>query len=124
MSRKVAEGGDTFRLSPADRAQFDLPLPSKADLTDDRQRKSLVAAAQDARELRLDADTPNLPDLSAVKGRVGRADGYALDGPRARANLLSRAYFAGSRMAEISCWRQRETDGKLAKICCCSSPSG
>jgi hypothetical protein len=77
LARRRGEGDDAIRIPPDDRAQFDLPLPRKADLSDDRQRKALLAAAQDARELRLDGDTPNLPDLRTIKGRIGRADGYA-----------------------------------------------
>src|SRR5439155_6466269 len=47
LSREVKDGGDTVRIKPADLAQFDLPLPSKADLRDERQRAALLAAAQD-----------------------------------------------------------------------------
>ena len=48
-----SEGGDTsVVIRPEDAAKFDLPLPKKADLNDDRQREALLAAAQDARELR------------------------------------------------------------------------
>ena len=82
-----------MRINYEELAQFDLPLPSKANLNDERQRKALLAAAQDARELRLDDDTPNLPDLSAVKARVGRADGYELAlaarDPRLRAEMVT-----------------------------------
>jgi Squalene-hopene cyclase C-terminal domain len=93
LSRKVADGGDTIRIRPSELAQFDLPLPSKADLSDARQRRALLAAAQDARELRLNDDAPNLPDLRTVKGRVGRADGIqsallARD-PRLRAEIVT-----------------------------------
>ena len=70
-------GGDTIKIEPQVEAQFDLPLPSKADLLDDRKREALIAAAQDARDLRLDDDTPNLPDLETIKGRIGRTDGFA-----------------------------------------------
>jgi hypothetical protein len=75
-------------------AKFDLPLPSKADLSNERQREVLLAAAQDARDLRLDDDTPNLPDLAVVKGAVGRADGYAqamaARDPRLRVEVVTR----------------------------------
>ena len=87
-------GGDTVKIEPNDQAQFDLPLPSKADLSDDQQRDVLLAAAQDARELRLDDDTPNLPDLSTLKSRVGRADGYAVAvaarDPRLRVEMVTK----------------------------------
>jgi hypothetical protein len=93
LNRKVAAGGDMIRIPPDQRAQFDLPLPSRIDWNNERQRKALVAAAQDARELRLADDTPNLPDLRIVKSRVGRADGYELAlaarDPRLRAEVVA-----------------------------------
>jgi hypothetical protein len=76
LQKKVEEGGDTAHIQPDDEAQFDLPLPRRANLSDERQRKVLIAAAQDARELRLEDDTANLPDVRAVKARVGSANGY------------------------------------------------
>jgi hypothetical protein len=92
LDRKV--GGDNVKIEPDDLAQFDLPLPSKADLADDQERKALLAAAQDARELRLDDDTPNLPDLTTLKGRVGTADGYAVAvaarDPRLRVEMVTK----------------------------------
>lgn len=93
LARRRSEGDDTFRIPADDLAQFDMPLPSKANLRDDRQRKALLAAAQDARELRLPDDTPNLPDLKTVKSRVGQADGYAAAiaarDPRLRAEIVT-----------------------------------
>jgi Squalene-hopene cyclase C-terminal domain len=93
LNRKVTEGGDMIRIPPDVRAQFDLPLPSRIDWSDDRQRRALLAAAQDARDLRLAEDTPNLPDIRAVKARVGRADGYdlalAARDPRLRAEVVT-----------------------------------
>jgi len=90
--RNRTEGGDTIAYPPDERAEFDLPLPSKADLNDNRQRNVLLAAAQDARELRLDDDTPNLPNLQAVKVAIGRADGFthavASRDPRLRTELV------------------------------------
>src|SRR5436305_5773818 len=59
ISREVKTGGDAVRFSADELAQLDLPLPSRADLNDERQRKAMLAAAQDARELRLD-DSANL----------------------------------------------------------------
>jgi hypothetical protein len=93
LSRRTAEGGEAIHIRPEDAAQFDLPLPRKADLSNDRHRKLLIEAAQDARELRLDDDTPNLPDLRAVKSRVGHADGYqvalAARDPRLRTEMVT-----------------------------------
>ncbi|MEX2174199.1 MAG: prenyltransferase/squalene oxidase repeat-containing protein [Pirellulaceae bacterium] len=95
MTRRVVkEGDDPIHIPPEDLAQFDLPLSNKADLLDDRKREALLAAAQDARELRLDNDAPNLPDFELVKQKVGRADGYeqallARD-PRLRVEMVER----------------------------------
>jgi hypothetical protein len=93
LSRKISEGGDRTRIREVDLASFDMPIPSKADLENERHRKLLQAAAQDALELRLDDNTPNLPDLDAVKSRVGRADGYELAfaarDPRLRAEVVT-----------------------------------
>lgn len=87
-------GADAIEIPPDDAAKFDLPLPSKADLKDDVKREALLAAAQDARELRLDDDTPNLPNLDALKGRIGRTDGFAAAvaarDPRLRVEMVTK----------------------------------
>jgi hypothetical protein len=97
-------GGDPVKIEPDDLAKFDLPLPSKADLTNDQEREALLVAAQDARELRLDDDTPNLPDLTALKGRVGTADGYAVAvaarDPRLRVEMVTKE--GGTTMTEAA----------------------
>ena len=77
LSREVTEGGDTLTIKPEELAQFDLPLPNRADLNDERKREALLAAAQHARDLRLEDDPPHLPDLELVKQKVGTADGVA-----------------------------------------------
>jgi hypothetical protein len=93
LSRKVSEGADAVRIYHVEQAKFDMPLPTKADLNNERHRKILLVAAQDALELRLDENIPNLPDLAAVKNRVGRADGYELAlaarDPRLRAEMVT-----------------------------------
>src|SRR5207248_2880035 len=52
------------------------------------------AAAQDARELRLNDDSPNLPDLQSMISRIGRADGYtvavAARDPRLRVEMVTK----------------------------------
>jgi len=73
-ARHRHEGGDTIQMTPDDRAQFDLPLPNKADLTDPQEHEVLLAAAQDARELRIEDDAPQLPDLATLKAQIGRAE--------------------------------------------------
>jgi hypothetical protein len=93
LAHRRSEGDDMFRIPPDDLAQFDLPLPSKADLRDDGQRKALLAAAQDARELRLADDAPNLPAIPVIRSRIGKADGYtaaiAARDPRLRAEVVT-----------------------------------
>ena len=70
----VEDGGDTIKIKPEELAKFDLPLPNKADLNDDRKREALLAAAQDARDLRLEDDPPYLPDfeIGEAKSWPGR----------------------------------------------------
>jgi hypothetical protein len=93
LSRRPTEGGDVRQVRYEETAAFDLPLPTKANLNDDRELKSLLAAAEDARELRLDENLPHLPDLRTVKNRVGRADGLELAlaarDPRLRVEVVS-----------------------------------
>jgi hypothetical protein len=93
-ARVPEEGGDTFQMKPEDRAQFDLPLPNKADLSDPQEREVLLAAAQDARELRIEDDAPYLPDLSSLKQQIGRTDGVAggflVRDPRLRAEVVTK----------------------------------
>ena len=97
-------GGDPMKIEPEELAQFDLPLPEKADLTDNQERAALLAAAQDARELRLDDDTPNLPELSTLRSRVGTADGYAVAvaarDPRLRVEMVTKE--GGTTMTEAA----------------------
>ncbi len=92
-SRMHNEGGDTIRMTPDDRAQFDLPLPNKVDLSDPQEREVMLAAAQDARELRIEDDSPHLPDLAALKAQIGRADGiergFLSRDPRLRAEVVT-----------------------------------
>lgn len=92
LSKRVREGNDLLFMRPEDRAKFDLPLPRKANLQDERQRNILLAAANDAQELRLADDTPNLADLELVKNRVGRANGHqsalAARDPRLRVEMV------------------------------------
>jgi hypothetical protein len=68
--RKVEGEEAKVELSPE--AQFDLPLPNKADLNDPKKREALVKANQDAKELRLDEAQPApLPDLQVVRQKLG-----------------------------------------------------
>ena len=133
-------GGDPVKIEQDDLAKFDLPLPEKADLTDNQQREALLAAAQDARELRLDDDTPNLPDLTQLKGRVGAADGYAVAvaarDPRLRVEMVTKE--GGTTMTEAAVARglrwlanHQSADGSWslnrfheAGQCNCGDPGG
>jgi hypothetical protein len=93
-AREANGGGETVIIPPEDQAQFDLPLPVEADLDDPRQREVLVAAAQDARELRLEETVPYLPNVELVKQQVGRADGVSqallARDPRLRVEVVAR----------------------------------
>jgi hypothetical protein len=93
-AREANAGGETVIIPPEDQAQFDLPLPVEADFDDPRQREVLVAAAQDARELRLEESVPYLPNVELVKQQVGRADGVSQSllarDPRLRVEVVAR----------------------------------
>jgi hypothetical protein len=93
-AREREEGGDTIQIKPSDLAQFDLPLPNKSDLADDRKREALLEAAQDARELRIDDALPHLPDYETIKRKVGRADGveqgFLARDPRLRVEMVTK----------------------------------
>ena len=92
-----SEGGDnTVRFKAPDdpEAQFDLPLPSKADLSDPVERAALIEANQEARELRLSDDASvGRPDVQVVKRAIGRPDGhrqgFAARDPRLRVEIVA-----------------------------------
>ncbi len=68
INRVVREGGDTRIVDPTDRSVFDLGVPESMDLADPAERRAMVRADQDARQLRLtDPDNPYLPDVTTVK---------------------------------------------------------
>lgn len=122
VSRNVREGGENLIAARQDETKFNLPLPEDADLTSDRERKALELAAEDARELQLDPDSPQpqLPDLRDVKRRVGdtgdiRAALAARD-PRIRVEMVRRE--GGTTLTEAAVarglqWiaRQQHEDG-------------
>jgi hypothetical protein len=93
VSKDLRRPGQEEIEHPADEVKFDLPIPEELDLQDRRTREAMVRADQDARELRLvDTADPQLPDLEAVKRRIGRPDGVsvalAARDPRVRVELL------------------------------------
>lgn len=86
-------GGDTVKIEKQDEAKFDLPLPVKADLNDQKQREVLIAANQDARDLRLDESKPlPLADVNAVKRKISESSGnsglVAARDPRLRVEVV------------------------------------
>ena len=87
-------GGDTIDLPPDEAAKFDLPLPNKSDLRDPQKRQVLLAAAQDALDLRLDDPPPNLPDVEQVRKLIGHPDGIrstmAARDPRLRVEMVTK----------------------------------
>lgn len=105
MSNERVEGGDTLVLPPDVRAQFDMPLPEKVDLKNPDEIKSLVAANQDARELRLESDDlPNMASVDLVKKQVENATGVrqALSArdPRLRVEMVTQE--GGTTMTEAA----------------------
>ncbi|WP_425615038.1 prenyltransferase/squalene oxidase repeat-containing protein [Anatilimnocola sp. NA78] len=105
LSNERVEGGDTLVLPPDVRAQFDMPLPEKVDLKNPDEIKSLVAANQDARELRLDSDDlPNMASVDLVKKQVENATGVrqALSArdPRLRVEMVTQE--GGTTMTEAA----------------------
>lgn len=91
-----SDGGDVLKMPQTPEAKFDLPLPEKADLGDPVKREALLAANQEARELRLDPDAldSHLPDLEALKEKVGSASGvrsgFIARDPRLRVEMVKR----------------------------------
>lgn len=104
LSKERSEGGDTFVLPPDVRAQFDMPLPEKVDLKDPEQIKSLVAANQDARDLRLEENLPNMASVDLVKQQVANASGVkqalAARDPRLRVEMVTQE--GGTTMTEAA----------------------
>lgn len=94
IARERQEGGDTLDIPPDDAAKFDLPIPAKSDLRDPEKRQMLLAAAQDALDLRLDDPPPHLPDVEQVKKLIGHPDGIrstmAARDPRLRVEMVTK----------------------------------
>lgn len=95
IDRYVREGGDLRIVDPRDESVYDLGVPDGVDLDDPVQRRAMVRADQDARELRLvDLSDPQLPELKEVRQQVTRppATPYrvAARDPRLRIDLVRR----------------------------------
>ena len=73
---------------------FDLPIPPKDKLKTEQQKKALMLADQDARELRIDPNTndPSLPPLDTVKEIITNGSvvqrGFAARDPRVRVEMV------------------------------------
>ncbi|MBP87001.1 MAG: hypothetical protein CMJ64_09840 [Planctomycetaceae bacterium] len=96
VSKDVQEGGDTVVVDPLNEIHFDMPVPRDKDLTDPKQRESVVRANQDALELQLDPniDEPSLPNVREVKHLIGTTTGggaaLAARDPRIRVEVVKR----------------------------------
>ena len=106
VSPERKEGGEVRFTSQEDNAKFDLPLPKPDDLNDPKKREALLAANQDARQLRIDANdtSSHLPPIDAVRQRVAKADGVkqgltARD-PRLRVEMVKQE--GGTTLTEAS----------------------
>lgn len=104
MSNERVEGGDVNVLPPDLKAQFDMPLPEKVDLQNPDEVKSLIAANQDARDLRIDDDAPNLANVELIKKQVENATGVkqalAARDPRLRVEMVTQE--GGTTMTEAA----------------------
>ncbi|MFN0016778.1 MAG: prenyltransferase/squalene oxidase repeat-containing protein [Pirellulaceae bacterium] len=98
------KGGDTLKIKQEDDSQFDLPVPNKSDLEDPEKRQVLLAAAQDAKELRLNEPVQSLPPLEEVRKLVGNPNGIrsvmAARDPRLRVEMVAKE--GGTTLTEAS----------------------
>ncbi len=94
VSKDVFAGGDTMVVDPTNELAFDLPLPRDLDVDDKVQREAIIKANQDAKELRVDPETPNMPDIRQVKqlvgGKTGISSALAARDPRIRVEMVKR----------------------------------
>lgn len=101
-----SDGGDVIKMPQTPEAKFDLPLPNRADLDDPTKREALLAANQEARELRLDPDAldSHLPQLDVLKEKIGSASGvrsgFIARDPRLRVEMVQRE--GGTTLTEAS----------------------
>lgn len=87
-------GEDVVKIEPQqEEAKFDLPIPVTADINDAQQRQVLIAANQDARDLRLDeSQALPLANVEDVKRRINESSGnsglVAARDPRLRVEVV------------------------------------
>jgi len=96
VSRHRIEGGFEEDWDPEFDVVFDLPVPPGDRPKNENQRRAILAANQDARELRIDPNSyqPQLPALHQVKSSVvtsqGRINSLVARDPRIRAEIVRR----------------------------------
>ena len=95
VSQAVRDGGYTRLADSPDESVFDLGVPAGIDVSDPAQRRAMIRADQDARELRLiDPDNPYVPDLTKIKQQItdgsSAARTLAVRDPRMRVEMVQR----------------------------------
>jgi hypothetical protein len=95
VSQTVRDGGYAQLARSPDESVFDLGVPEGIDVSDPAQRRAMLRADQDARELRLiDPDNPYVPDLAKVKQQISNsssaARSLAVRDPRMRVEMVQR----------------------------------
>ena len=91
--REAQEEGGDLKAVDEEMAEYDLPTPPKADVSDRNVRAALAKADQEARALRLDENPRGpLPDLNTVKQRLSTKSGenykFAARDPRMRVDMI------------------------------------
>ena len=96
VSRHRIEGGFEEDWDPEFDVAFELPVPPGDRPKNENQRRAILAANQDARELRVDPNSyqPQLPPLHQVKSSVvtsqGKINSLVARDPRIRAEIVRR----------------------------------
>ena len=105
LDKADREGGDIRMENPIDTLQDDVQLAAKMKRGDEEIRDTVVQAAKDAVELRVDPQTQmRLPDLSTVRKnittRAGHVMSFAARDPRVRAEIVKKE--GGTNLTEAS----------------------
>ena len=94
----ASEGGDTVQIKPDELAQFDLPLPSKADLNDDRSSARCCSPPpRTPASCGWTTTRRTCPTWPRSRDAIGRADGFAHGDGRPRSAAAGRDGHAGRR---------------------------
>ncbi len=87
-------GGDTLKIKQEDDSQFDLPIPNLSDLEDPEKRQALLAASNDAKELRINEPMRYLLPVEEVRKLVRNPNGIrsvmAARDPRLRVEMVAK----------------------------------